>query len=305
MDSGVRLPSSPPLLRVYLVQTGASNRSRVWRYINCLNFNQMKIFVCLLSLSLTLFSAGFSSYGQVTYPYNPDGNSDTLIGVSDLQDVLSVYGASFVAEGIVIDSISLEDYLGVLLQRIEELEELAFGQGGLIHGHIDILPGEQLEWIVPDGINMLEVTISGGTGGTGQGTNACPYTDWLPRSGCGGGAGGQGTVLIQVAKGDTVFVQAGSTPATPSPLADCGLGQQGSGGSAGSLYINSELIISATGGGGGRGVWCYCGGDGYHGCGGSYHPNNPGVGGIIGPGIDTGAILTSESTGGGACLIRY
>ena len=273
-------------------------------YLRVVKFNQMKSFVCLLSLGLTLFSAGFSSFGQVIYPYNPDGNADTLIGVSDLQDVLSVYGTSFIAEEISIDSISLEVYLGILLQRIVELEDLVFVQGGLIHGHIDILPGEQLEWIVPDGINMLEVTISGGTGGTGQGTNSCPYNDGLPTGGCEGGAGGQGTVLIQVAKGDTVFVQAGSTPAPSSPLGGCGIGQQASEGLPGSLYINSELIISASGGGGGRGVYCACGAQ-YDNCGGGYQPNNPGVGGISGPGVDSGAILTNEGTGGGACLIRY
>ena len=40
----------------------------------------------------TLFLAAscLTADGQVTYPYNPDGNADSLIGASDIQDLLTV-----------------------------------------------------------------------------------------------------------------------------------------------------------------------------------------------------------------------
>lgn len=217
----------------------------------------------------------------------------TVLGVQELTGLL---------HSIQLQMDAVQDSIEELNLRLSDLES---GQGDLIHGHIDVDAGEELEWIVPDGVNLLEITISGGSGGTGQGTNACPYTGWSAQSGCSGGAGGQATVLVQVAEGDAVLIQAGSKPDTPSPLASCGIGQTGATGLPGSLTINGVFILSASGGAGGRGVWCNCGGDGYHGCGGPIHPDNPGVGGVTGPGIDTGAILTSVSLGGGACRIRY
>lgn len=45
-----------------------------------------------------LFAAScLTAVGQVTYPYNPDGNADGLITVIDLQDLLSAYGLPFEA----------------------------------------------------------------------------------------------------------------------------------------------------------------------------------------------------------------
>ena len=37
------------------------------------------------------------------YPYNPDGNADSLIGVADLQDLLTTYGQGFVPNEILFE----------------------------------------------------------------------------------------------------------------------------------------------------------------------------------------------------------
>ena len=50
--------------------------------------------VCMLLAGILLSTSGFS---QNSAPYNPDGNGDGMIGVTDLQDFLSTYGLAFEA----------------------------------------------------------------------------------------------------------------------------------------------------------------------------------------------------------------
>lgn len=46
-------------------------------------------------LSLLLAASCLDVAGQVDFPWNPDGNLDGVIGVHDLQDLLSGYGSEF------------------------------------------------------------------------------------------------------------------------------------------------------------------------------------------------------------------
>ena len=48
--------------------------------------------MCAVSHTFGACSTIHTSYAN---PYNPDGNADALIGVTDLQDMLSVYGGAF------------------------------------------------------------------------------------------------------------------------------------------------------------------------------------------------------------------
>ena len=54
----------------------------------------MNRFFTLLLAASCLTAVGQTEY---PYPYNPDGNNDGYIGVTDLQDFLSVYDSEFVA----------------------------------------------------------------------------------------------------------------------------------------------------------------------------------------------------------------
>ena len=54
--------------------------------------------------TLLLAASCLTAVGQVTYPYNPDGNADTLIGVTDLQDMLAVYGQPFLPSEISLET---------------------------------------------------------------------------------------------------------------------------------------------------------------------------------------------------------
>ena len=65
-------------------------------------------------------SSSSMSIGQIDYPYNPDGNADSLIGVSDLQDVLAVYGQPFQTSEIVINGVALAQLFDSLFMMIED-----------------------------------------------------------------------------------------------------------------------------------------------------------------------------------------
>ena len=65
---------------------------------------------------------------QVTYPYNPDGNADGLISLSDLQDLLSLYGATGQPLEIQIGDESLTDFLAVLMTNQIAMQEVIAAQ---------------------------------------------------------------------------------------------------------------------------------------------------------------------------------
>ena len=79
-----------------------------------------------------LFAAScLTAVGQVTYPYNPDGNADSLIGASDIQDLLSGYGLPFSPSEILVDGQTLTTVLTQLQNSIDSLSGLG-GSGGSV-----------------------------------------------------------------------------------------------------------------------------------------------------------------------------
>ena len=198
----------------------------------------------------------------------------------------------------------MEAEINALTEQLEDSSALN-GTSGLLHGHFDIASGDSLLWVVPDGVNLLEVTLSGSNGGQGQGTNYCTWAyGGSAVSGCGGAAGGQGLLLVQVTQGDTVAIYAGATPPPPTPNGGSGEGHAGAIGNPSQLLVNNTLIATATGGGGGKGYYCQ-GGSFYSQCAWIPQPE-PSPGEFIGPTIDSGAFLLDSGTGGGGnCVLRY
>ena len=258
----------------------------------------------------TLLLAAFclTAVGQVTYPYNPDGNADSLIGVTDLQDLLSTYGGAFSPSEIQIDGVGLGEVLTQLLTIQAEMQGTisaleAENLAHSVHGHFNILSGDSVSWIVPSGVQLVEVKLSGSNGGQGQGTNYCSWAyGGSAVSGCGGAVGGQARLMVQVTLGDTITIHAGATPPPPPPGPSPG--DTGTVGNPSQLFVNGLLVAIATGGGGGKGYYCQ-GGTFYSSCSSNPQPNPiPGV--FIGPTIDSGAILLESGTGGGGnCVLRY
>ena len=72
--------------------------------------------------TLLFAASSLTSVGQVTYPYNPDGNADALIGVTDLQDLLSTYGGAFSPSEVQIDGVGLGEVLTGLYAMIDSMQ---------------------------------------------------------------------------------------------------------------------------------------------------------------------------------------
>lgn len=72
-------------------------------------------------LPLIAFFMVSTLFGQVTYPYNPDENSDAYISTPDLMSFLTFYGQSFSPSAITIDSLELPVVIGDLQEQIDSL----------------------------------------------------------------------------------------------------------------------------------------------------------------------------------------
>lgn len=69
----------------------------------------------LIALMFCGASLCAAAQSNVTYPYNPDWNGDSLITVMDLQDLLSIYGAAFSPGDIEVGEQSLPEVLATIM----------------------------------------------------------------------------------------------------------------------------------------------------------------------------------------------
>jgi hypothetical protein len=79
----------------------------------------------LVAFMLCVLSLGAAA--QITYPYNPDGNADALIGVTDLQDLLTTYGQGFVPNEILVEGHPLSSVLASLQGQLDSLNSNSNG----------------------------------------------------------------------------------------------------------------------------------------------------------------------------------
>lgn len=77
----------------------------------------------LIALMICAVSLDAAAQSAITYPYNPDGNADSLIGVSDIQDLLSNYGLAFTPNEVLIDGGNLTEILAGLYSMIDSMQE--------------------------------------------------------------------------------------------------------------------------------------------------------------------------------------
>ena len=68
--------------------------------------------------TLLLAAYCLTAVGQVTYPYNPDGNADALIGVTDLADMLATYGNTFAPSEILVGDSTLSFWIDQLSETV-------------------------------------------------------------------------------------------------------------------------------------------------------------------------------------------
>ena len=60
---------------------------------------------CLLSVSIT------AQEQVITYPYNPDADTDSLIAVPDMLDLLVLFGNEFIPEPVTVDGVVITEWL--------------------------------------------------------------------------------------------------------------------------------------------------------------------------------------------------
>ena len=75
----------------------------------------------LLTLVLMSLLGSISAQETITYPYNPDGDTDGYVFSPDLLDLLSAYGNEFTPTEIFVDGVSLGDYLINLNTLLESI----------------------------------------------------------------------------------------------------------------------------------------------------------------------------------------
>ena len=143
----------------------------------------------LVALMMCAVSLGAAAQSTITYPYNPDGNADALIGVTDLQDMLSVYGGAFSPSEIQIDGVGLGEVLTQLLTTQAEMQasilaleaenlaqaelitELQNSSGGGIEGLENYLSVDELNnTVLISGANLQVVSGEGYTNAATNGT---------------------------------------------------------------------------------------------------------------------------------------
>ena len=65
-------------------------------------------------------AVGLGATAQIEYPYNPDGNADSLISVPDIQDFLAVYGTTFVPDELMVGDSLLSAWIAGISETVSQ-----------------------------------------------------------------------------------------------------------------------------------------------------------------------------------------
>ena len=101
---------------------------------------------------------------EIDYPYNPDYDNTGDIGINDLLPMLTLFTEQFEVEGIMLDTLTLEDAFLMMMTQIIELQgqvdalEAAFIPG--LADHVSVVDGET---ILISGANLQVVNGQGST----------------------------------------------------------------------------------------------------------------------------------------------
>ena len=71
-------------------------------------------------LALMMCAVGLGATAQIEYPYNPDGNADSLISVPDIQDFLAVYGTTFVPDELMVGDSLLSAWIAGISETVSQ-----------------------------------------------------------------------------------------------------------------------------------------------------------------------------------------
>lgn len=144
---------------------------------------------CFLIVALT------AQEQVITYPYNPDIDTDSLINTTDLLEFVTIFGDEFIPEPILVDGVNIYELLLTINNTIEEQQEeieylqSVINQGGdsgaLPVGSIIPFAGEEVPegWLLCDGtaVNTLDYStlhnLIGSIYGEGDGSYTLVWID--------------------------------------------------------------------------------------------------------------------------------
>ena len=104
------------------------------KIVYCMKINQMNHIFTLLTLAL-MSSVSAQTVLPPNYPFNPDSDGDEFVAVSDVLMSVASYDNEFQAQSIMIDTLSLEEAIQMLLQQ------QSLNQQALIDGLTNSLAG--------------------------------------------------------------------------------------------------------------------------------------------------------------------
>jgi hypothetical protein len=93
----------------------------------------------LVAMMMCAVSLGAAAQSTITYPFNPDADGDSFIGVSDILEGVATYNAEFNPLAIQIDSVNLIDVIQAMQAAIEALETQNAAQGETIDAQGEII----------------------------------------------------------------------------------------------------------------------------------------------------------------------
>lgn len=114
---------------------------------------------------LLLLPLAFSAQTlEIDYPYNPDYDNTGNIGINDLLPMLTLFTQEFEAEGIMVDTLTLEDAFLMMMAQIIELQgQVEALQSAVIPGLSDHVSVEDDQTLLISGVNLQLVNGAGST----------------------------------------------------------------------------------------------------------------------------------------------
>ena len=101
---------------------------------------------------------------EIDYPYNPDYDNTGNIGINDLLPMLTLFTQEFEAEGIMVDTLTLEDAFLMMMAQIIELQgQVEALQSAVIPGLSDHVSLEDDQTLLISGVNLQVVNGAGST----------------------------------------------------------------------------------------------------------------------------------------------
>jgi len=122
----------------------------------------MRYPILLLLAVLPLISS--SQTLEIDYPYNPDYDNTGDIGINDLLPMLTLFTEQFEVEGIMLDTLTLEDAFLMMMTQIIELQgQVDALEAAIIPGLANHVSVEDDQTLLISGVNLQLVNGNGET----------------------------------------------------------------------------------------------------------------------------------------------